>query len=110
MLIEINDRLYNELTTRAEVNYVELAKYVEKTLRDKLVLDKYGDLNEKIKVPEIKEDKPKKTRKKTEPKTPSEVISEPISESINEDVNGDKTEEITEEIKPKRKTKVISSK
>jgi len=102
MLIEIDDRLYNDFVTWAQVNNMgeeDIRKYIEKAFRDKFTIDKYGDLNEKL-----TKEEPKKTRKKAEVK-PSEPIDEPINEPINEPI----IEPIKEE-KPKRKTRVIASK
>jgi hypothetical protein len=111
MIIEINDRLYNEFTSWAQANNMaddDMRKYIEKAFRDRFTLDKYGDLNEKL----AKEEKPKRTRKKSEPK-PSEPDNEPICEPINDPIP-DKSEQINEQInedvKPRRKTKVIQSK
>lgn len=98
MLVEINDRLYNEFVSWAQANNMndnDMQKYIEKAFRDKFTIDKYGDLNEKL-----TKEEPKKVDKKIESK-PSEPINEPIHEPINEPIC---------EEKPKRKTKVIASK
>ena len=102
MLIQINDRLCNEFLAWAVANNMndnDMHKYIEDAFREKFTIDKYGDLNEKMKKSEPIET-PKKTRKKTDPK-PIEPINEPISEPIDEPLS---------EEKPKRKTKVIASK
>lgn len=104
MLIEIDDRLYNDFVTWAQVNNMgeeDIRKYIEKAFRDKYTIDKYGDLNDKL----VKEEKPKKTRKKAEPKKEEPVVTEPVDEPVNELI----AEPIVEE-KPKRKTRVIASK
>lgn len=120
MKIEINDRLYNDFVVWAQANDMnedDMQRYIERAFRDKFMLDKYGDLNEKLK--EIKtEKKPRKTtRKKNEEVT--EDVNEDVSEVVNEgyeikpDGNPYPTkpnEQINEEITPKRKTKVINSK
>ena len=122
MNIEINNRLYKELETWAKANGMDdagIIKYIEKALRDKLALDKYGDLNDKLKKPKTEEDKPKRTRTVKKNTVKDEPINEPIrepnrepiegvNEDVSEDVNGDINEEIKPE-KPKRKTKVIAS-
>lgn len=100
MLIEIDDRLYNDFVTWAQVNNMgeeDIRKYIEKAFRDRFTIDKYGDLNDKL----AKEEKPKKTRKKAEPKKEEPVVTEPVDEPIHEPIC---------EEKPKRKTKVIASK
>lgn len=104
MLIEIDDRLYNDFVTWAQVNNMgeeDIRKYIEKAFRDRFTIDKYGDLNDKL----VKEEKPKKTRKKAEPKKDEPVVTEPVDEPVNEPI----PEPIVEE-KPKRKTRVIASK
>lgn len=104
MLIEIDDRLYNDFVTWAQVNNMgeeDIRKYIEKAFRDKYTIDKYGDLNDKL----VKEEKPKKTRKKAEPKKEEPVVTEPVDEPVNESI----PEPIVEE-NPKRKTRVIASK
>lgn len=98
MIIEINDRLYNEFVVWAQANNMnesDMHKYIEKAFRDKFTIDKYGDLNDKL-----TKEEPKKPRKKAESK-PSEPNDEPINEPINEPIK---------EEKPKRKTRVIVSK
>lgn len=98
MKIEINDRLYNEFVSWAQANNMngnDMQKYIEKAFRDKFTMDKYGDLNERI----IKEE-PKKTQKKIE------QINEPINEPILEIG----TDEQVKAEKPKRKTRVLTSK
>lgn len=102
MLIQINDRLCNEFLAWAVANNMndnDIHKYIEDAFREKFTIDKYGDLNEKMKKSEPIET-PKKIRKKADPK-PIEPINEPISEPIDEPLS---------EEKPKRKTKVIASK
>lgn len=109
--IEINNRLYNEFVLWAQANNMnddDIQKYIEKSFRDRFMLDKYGDLNEKM-----EQKKPvKKTTRKKKDEGVTEVVNEgvndngQISELINEPIN----EQINEPEKPKRKTKVIQSK
>lgn len=107
MKIEINDRLYNDFVVWAQANDMnedDMQRYIERAFRDKFMLDKYGDLNEKLK--EIKtEKKPRKTTRKK-----NEEVTEDVSEAVNEEINEQINEEINEEITPKHKTKVINSK
>ena len=105
MTIEINDRLYKELTAWTKANGMDekqTTAYIEKTLREKLALDKYGDLNEK--VGQAEPPKKKTTKKKEEPKQPAPA-DVPTNESINELIS----EQINEEV-PKKRTKVLASK
>ncbi len=115
MKIEINDRLYNDFVVWAQANDMnedDMQRYVERAFRDKFMLDKYGDLNEKLKEIKTKKKPRKTTRKKNE--EVSEAVNEEVTEEVNEAVNEEVTEEINEqineEITPKRKTKVINSK
>ena len=136
MNIEINDRLYNDFVVWAQANDMneeDMHRYIERAFRDKFMLDKYGDLNEKLK--EIKtEKKPRKTTRKKNEEVTEDVngdVNEDVNEgykikpegnpyptkpavfdskSINEQINEEINEQINEEITPKRKTKVINSK
>lgn len=56
--IEIDNKLYKDILQWCEVNGVDYLKYIEKTLRERLATDKYGDLNEKMnKKTSVKEKK-----------------------------------------------------
>ena len=63
MIVEfdIAKRLYDDLKGWCQVNNIELNKYVSLKLREALTLDKYGDLNEKVKKVQKKQEKKKKT-------------------------------------------------
>ena len=114
MLIEIPDRLYNEFTQWALLNNMteaDIIPYIISAFRNKFMLDKYGDLNEKI----APKSKPKKTRTKTKEKEQSEksediiieqsVIEEPqIIELPQETPDSPIIEE-----KPKRKRKTLQT-
>lgn len=128
MTIEINQRLYDDFVSWAKANNMSdnnIDKYVERAFREKFMLDKYGDLNEKVHNANIKSaNEPNNepiNELNHEPIQPkNEYINEDINEYINEDVNTSEqinepiNEQINEQIKkpekPKRKTKVIQSK
>jgi len=57
---DITKRLYDDLKGWCQVNNIELNKYVSLKLREALTLDKYGDLNEKVKKVQKKQEKKKK--------------------------------------------------
>lgn len=89
MKIDIDNRLYNDIEAYCSANALEPMKYIEKVLRERLAIDKYGDLNEKL-------------RKFVEPETktaveiPEETKGEPICQPRNvivpqEPFSGDKT-------------------
>lgn len=80
MQIEINTRLYNDISQWCEANGFETLKYIERTLRERIAIDKYGDLNEKVqKELEVEVKKPKsEIAKKQEP-----LIKENKDETIN---------------------------
>ena len=65
--IEIDNRLYSNIEAFCQANALEPSYYIHKVLRERLAIDKYGDLNEKF-------------RKIEEPLTPNEVYQEPEAE------------------------------
>lgn len=44
--IELNDRLYNDIISKANTEGVEVNLYIAQLVEDKFYIDKYGDLNE----------------------------------------------------------------
>ena len=116
MTIEINDRLYKELAIWARANGMDdedIAKYIENALREKFTLEKYGDLNDKVRKESGKPTDEPNHEPINEPinkPIPEIGTEEQISERINEQIN----EQIDEDIKPekpsRRKTKVLTSK
>lgn len=85
MLVEIDDKLYKEFKTWAKYNNFsddEITNYINKCFRDRFTLDKYGDLNEKIKkeTPIVKTTTSKKKIKKDE-----DVIVE--IKNVNNEIN-----------------------
>lgn len=51
MIIEIDDRLYNDFVNWAKANNMsetDINKYIIRAFRDKFMIDKYGDLNDKF--------------------------------------------------------------
>ena len=55
MTIDIDDKLYNTVVQWCEINNIEVIKYIEKALREKIATEKYGDLNAKITINSNKE-------------------------------------------------------
>lgn len=122
MIFDIDDRLYNDLCLWAKANNMndeDIKKYINKAIREKFNLDKYGDLNDKI----VKKEPVKKPKKESKPKgeqndniTPVlpnfpsvELVSvQPMNPS--EPIVVVEPEEEKPEPKPKRKTKVLTSK
>ena len=47
-LVEIDKSLYNNILQWCNENTLNPVKYIEKALRERLAMDKYGDLNQKI--------------------------------------------------------------
>lgn len=104
--IDIDDRLYKDLIDWATLNGLsktDIKNYINKAIRDRLNLDKYGDLNEKIKQNEIKPQVENK-EKKDVPSINKEIII-PILELEN-----DVKEEKDEEVKPQKRKRIIQSK
>lgn len=103
--LEIEDRLYKDFNLWAKANNIPedgLNKYIIQAFREKFNLDKYGDLNEKLKQKPSEPEKPKRT---TVRKTKSD-IEKPVPEPEPES----QQEEPAPEEKPKRRTKVLASK
>lgn len=110
MLVEIDNRLYNEFVVWAESNNMgsdEISRYIEKAFRERFTLDKYGDLNEKMVVnEEVNEQKPEE-----QPKPSKTKASTPVKDNVlhlNEETHTVLRPET--EPKPKKKMKVIASK
>ncbi len=111
LIKNIDKRLYNDFQNWAKSNNMDedaIEKYIIKAFKERFMLDKFGDLNDKIEQP-----KPKKKREvKVEDITP---IMEPTNEvniTINEIEQTEVSVEenlVTSSEKPKRK-KVIKSK
>lgn len=107
--IDIDDRLYKDLIDWATLNGLsktDIKNYINKAIRDRLNLDKYGDLNEKIKQNEIKPQVENK-EKKDVPSINKEIII-PILELEN-DVKEEK-EEKDDEVKQQKRKRIIQSK
>lgn len=114
MLIDIPDRLYNDFQQWALLNNMteaDIIPYIISAFRNKFMLDKYGDLNEKI----APKPKPKKTRTKTKEKEQSEISENIIIEQsvIEEPQVIELPQETPEspiiEEKPKRKRKTLQT-
>lgn len=104
--IDIDDRLYKDLIDWATLNGLsktDIKNYINKAIRDRLNLDKYGDLNEKIKQNEIKPQVENK-EKKDVPSINKEIII-PILELEN-----DVKEEKDDEVKQQKRKRIIQSK
>lgn len=82
--IEIDNRLYSNIEAFCQANALEPSYYIHKVLRERLAIDKYGDLNEKF-------------RKVEEHPTPDKTHPEPESEVhivAQESVNNERVEEL----------------
>lgn len=96
MTIELDNRLYKDIVQWCEINGVECIKYIEKTLRERLATDKYGDLNEKI-------------EKKFSVKEKEEIMVEkPDTEVIN-NMKENKTEVVEEKENDNKKETLLVS-
>lgn len=121
MIIDIDDRLYNDLCLWAKANNMngeDIKIYINKAIREKFNLDKYGDLNDKI----VKKEPVKKQKKETKPKIEQNDNTTPMSPNLTsvemaseqptntQEVMVAEPEEEKPEPKQKRKTKVLKSK
>lgn len=92
--IELNDRLYNDIVQKAEMEAVDALRYIAQLVEEKFYIDKYGDLNElignKSKSVEAKpnqkteEVEKKNEEKPIEVKTPKKRGRKPKSEKVAE--------------------------
>lgn len=104
--IDIDDRLYKDLIDWATLNGLsknDIKNYINKAIRDRLNLDKYGDLNEKLKKNEIKPQVENKEKKDVS--SINKEINIPIL-----DIENDVKEEKDEEVKPQKRKRIIQSK
>lgn len=104
--IDIDDRLYKDLIDWATLNGLsktDIKNYINKAIRDRLNLDKYGDLNEKLKKNEINPQVENKEEKDVSSINKEIII--PILE-----IENDVKEEKDEEIKPPKRKRIIQSK
>ena len=95
--IELNDRLYNDIMHKAEMEAVDVLSYIAQIVEEKFYIDKYGDLNELIgnknKSVETKpmqniEDAEKKDEEKPiEVKVPKKRGRKPKSEKVAETID-----------------------
>lgn len=100
--IEIDNRLYKNIEGWCEVNGIDIGQYITKALTERITLDKYGDLNDKIIVKHdesVKEEEAEKPVVKT-----VEMKGVPNPEPIVEDVIPEVVaEEQPKETKPKKR-------
>lgn len=104
--IDIDDRLYKDLIDWAALNGLsktDIKNYINKAIRDRLNLDKYGDLNEKLKKNEIKPQV--ENKEEIDVSSINKEIIIPILE-----IENDVKEEKDEEVKPQKRKRIIQSK
>ena len=116
--IELNDRLYNDIMNKAEMEAIDVLSYIAQLVEEKFYIDKYGDLNELIgnksksvetkPTQKIENVEKKDGEKPIEVKVPKKRGRKPKSENVAETidtavvVDAPKEKEIlkTEEQKP----------
>lgn len=104
--IDIDDRLYKDLIDWATLNGLsktDIKNYINKAIRDRLNLDKYGDLNEKLKKNEINPQV--ENKEEIDVSSINKEIIIPILEMEN-----DVKEEKDEEVKQQKRKRIIQSK
>lgn len=122
--IELNDRLYNDIVHKAEMEAVDVLSYIAQLVEEKFYIDKYGDLNELIgnknksfetkPTQKIEESEKKNEEKLIEVKVPKKRGRKPKFEKVAETidtaviVDAPKEKEIlkTEEQKPTETTTI----
>ena len=110
MIVEfdIPKRLYDDLKSWCEANDIEINKYVSLKIRGALTLDKFGDLNEKVKKKqkeEGKEEKYDETKIQSNEIIPVIPMSQPHHEitfavEIEKATELEQNEKNVEEVKP----------
>lgn len=104
--IDIDDRLYKDLIDWATLNGLsktDIKNYINKAIRDRLNLDKYGDLNEKLKKNEINPQV--ENKEEIDISSINKEIIIPIL-----DIENDVKEEKDEEVKQQKRKRIIQSK
>ena len=106
MEINIDNRLYNDFVIWANANGLNSDKdkenYIIQAFRDKFMIDKYGDLNQKI------QDLKPKAKKDPQPKI-QEVQKQEVEITEPQSIVTT-SEEVEEPIKKTRRTKTLKTK
>lgn len=95
--IELNDRLYNDIVHKAEMEAVDVLSYIAQLVEEKFYIDKYGDLNELIRnknksvetkpTQKIEDAEKKDEEKPIEVKVPKKRGRKPKSEKVAETID-----------------------
>lgn len=106
MEININNRLYNDFITWANANGLTSDKdkenYIIQAFQDKFMIDKYGDLNEKIKSLKPKQIDPLPETKEVQKSEPVLITDEPQPQVT--------TPEVNDPIKKTKRSKTLKTK
>ena len=108
MDINIDNRLYNDFVIWANANGLTSDKdketYIIQAFRDKFMIDKYGDLNQKI--------QDLKPKAKQDPQPKIQEVQKQVAEIENAEPQPTVTtsEEVEEPIKKTRRTKTLKTK
>ena len=123
MIIEIPDRLYNDISSWCHANEkLPVQWYILHSLSEKFMIDKYGDLNEKFKKKAVfKLEKPDDLPstpldEETEPKQqtpevhipPQEKESEPVQHTVEEPESVSET--VEKQVEPVKKKRTLKTK
>ena len=113
MLVEIDDRTYADFMEWAAANEMseeDALKYINRAFRDRFMIDKYGDLNERFVKPEPKMKLIPEPEPEPVPEQQKIVIQdETASDTVKQEPEPCEDSEPVEE-KPKPKRKVLKSK
>lgn len=106
MDINIDNRLYNDFVIWANANGLTSDKdketYIIQAFRDKFMIDKYGDLNQKI--------QDLKPKAKQDPQPKIQEIQKQVAEIAEPQSIVTTSEEVEEPIKKTRRTKTLKTK
>lgn len=113
MLVEIDDRTYADFMEWAAANEMseeDALKYINRAFRDRFMIDKYGDLNERFAKPEPKMKLIPEPEPEPVPEQQKNVIQyETAADTVKQEPEPCEDSEPAEE-KPKPKRKVLKSK
>lgn len=113
MTIEIETRLYKNIAQWCDANNIDVEQYISKVLTERITIDKYGDLNDRItqykKTDYESDEEPvivsdKKEESKQKPKKIGQITDKTVTNEIPEEPLVEETiEEEIKETKPKKR-------
>ena len=109
MVAELDEKLYKDIVWWCETNNLEPLKYIEKSLREHLATDKYGDLNKMVNNTAENTVPKKEEKEKSEIKT-ADVLETPIIKEEVEDTNAISQEQVIDTPKENKVKRTLKTK